>query len=336
MKNDAKNIVATGNPNQEYIVVCLGTEIDSMKTYVGYEAAVAAVKEVRDEIAERFDVDNPERDETWLDICDMDRKDGFKLYNMDEVYQTAFIVKQPKSILDKIKYRLLLIKNAIRGSNDLVDSCVDEIESLVGAEKPDKPYQAELFYGYQECEDGIYHSFELCDPSEKWDADDAAEHLAEQLDCTPDDDRFNWNSMYVNIPDALIERIRRDFVYGASKNESTEKCSDTLCPVCGGAIDPKGGYVTADGLMKLDWTCPSCRSVGMAVYDIHDNKELQFSRHWVISCGEKAIECDSETCVFNPDGICKYKAVYGKEPVLHDDGCSGYCGKEADVWAPGC
>lgn len=251
MKNDTKRIAATGKPTQEYIVVCLGTEIDSIKTCVGYEAAVAAVKEVRDEIAERFYVDNPERDETWFDTCDMDREEGFKLYNMDEVYQTAFIVKQPETLLDKIKYRLLLIKNAISQSNDLVDSCVDEIEKL------------------------------------------AAE-------------------------------LEEDSSVAESNSETEER--DTVCPACGGAIEPKGGIDNGYGELKLHWECPSCGTTGSAVYDIHDNNS--FSYHEIDTYGEKVIECESETCAFNPDGICKYKAVYGKEPVLHDDGCTGYCGKE--------
>lgn len=35
-------------------------------------------------------------------------------------------------------------------------------------------------------------------------------------------------------------------------------------------------------------------------------------------------ECMSETCAFNPNGICRYPLVFGFAPHLHDDGCSGW------------
>lgn len=41
-------------------------------------------------------------------------------------------------------------------------------------------------------------------------------------------------------------------------------------------------------------------------------------------------ECDSETCIFNPDGICKFPFVRGCAPGLSDDGCSDYAYKEND------
>lgn len=39
-------------------------------------------------------------------------------------------------------------------------------------------------------------------------------------------------------------------------------------------------------------------------------------------------ECDSETCLFNPEGICKAPFVTGKAPVLSEDGCTDYCFKD--------
>ena len=39
-------------------------------------------------------------------------------------------------------------------------------------------------------------------------------------------------------------------------------------------------------------------------------------------------ECDSETCVFNPEGICKAPFVTGKAPGLSEDGCTDYCFKD--------
>lgn len=39
-------------------------------------------------------------------------------------------------------------------------------------------------------------------------------------------------------------------------------------------------------------------------------------------------ECDSETCVFNPEGICKAPFVTGKAPGLSENGCTDYCFKD--------
>lgn len=41
-------------------------------------------------------------------------------------------------------------------------------------------------------------------------------------------------------------------------------------------------------------------------------------------------ECDSETCVFNPKGICMVPFVTGNAPGLNEDGCTDYCYKEED------
>lgn len=41
-------------------------------------------------------------------------------------------------------------------------------------------------------------------------------------------------------------------------------------------------------------------------------------------------ECDSETCVFNPKGICMVPFVTGNAPGLSEDGCTDYCYKEED------
>lgn len=42
-------------------------------------------------------------------------------------------------------------------------------------------------------------------------------------------------------------------------------------------------------------------------------------------------ECDSETCAFNPEGVCMYPVVYGKEPDLEAfNGCSGWVEKREE------
>lgn len=40
--------------------------------------------------------------------------------------------------------------------------------------------------------------------------------------------------------------------------------------------------------------------------------------------------CDSEYCAFNPDGICMYPMVYGKQPGLDFNGCKGFRFKRED------
>lgn len=67
-----------------------------------------------------------------------------------------------------------------------------------------------LNYGYQEGEDGIYHSFTLEDPDHITDEDETAKNLAELLDTKPDDDRFGWNNMFVELPKETIARIRTE------------------------------------------------------------------------------------------------------------------------------
>lgn len=39
-------------------------------------------------------------------------------------------------------------------------------------------------------------------------------------------------------------------------------------------------------------------------------------------------ECDSESCVFNPHGVCLAPFVTGHAPAICDDGCGDYCYKE--------
>lgn len=39
-------------------------------------------------------------------------------------------------------------------------------------------------------------------------------------------------------------------------------------------------------------------------------------------------ECDSESCVFNPNGVCLAPFVTGHAPAICDDGCRDYCYKE--------
>lgn len=73
------------------------------------------------------------------------------------------------------------------------------------------PYNVELCYGYFEGECGIYHAFTLVTPEEDL-PDDVEESLAASLEVEADSPNFNWDSMHLNLPDAVVERIKVDGV----------------------------------------------------------------------------------------------------------------------------
>ena len=39
-------------------------------------------------------------------------------------------------------------------------------------------------------------------------------------------------------------------------------------------------------------------------------------------------ECMSETCIFNPEGVCMFPMVSGRAPELNDNGCDDWQCKE--------
>ncbi len=39
-------------------------------------------------------------------------------------------------------------------------------------------------------------------------------------------------------------------------------------------------------------------------------------------------ECDSDSCIFNPKGVCLAPFITGQAPRLHDEGCLDFCYKE--------
>lgn len=39
-------------------------------------------------------------------------------------------------------------------------------------------------------------------------------------------------------------------------------------------------------------------------------------------------ECCSETCIFNPEGICRFPLVCGRKPNISEDGCADWVYKE--------
>ena len=86
-----------------------------------------------------------------------------------------------------------------------------------------KTYRIELYYGYQECESGIYHAFDAVDPHGHHDDEKMAVKLSDTLDTTPDDDNFHYNSMRILLPSSVVARIRadavNDFLISMTKNK---------------------------------------------------------------------------------------------------------------------
>ena len=69
-----------------------------------------------------------------------------------------------------------------------------------------------LNYGYQETEEGIYHSFEATDPAKPESSHRMGKKLAELLDTTTDDERFNWNLMDIALPESVVREIQDDAI----------------------------------------------------------------------------------------------------------------------------
>ena len=85
-----------------------------------------------------------------------------------------------------------------------------------------------LYYGIEEGECGIYHSFEAVDPDAPGDDEGVAGRLAELLDCKAEDDRFAYNSMLIQLPDSLVERIKAEAIQEYLKNEEKAEVADKV------------------------------------------------------------------------------------------------------------
>lgn len=98
-------------------------------------------------------------------------------------------------------YRAVLTENGIQICDEASPNSVPK-------------YQALLYYGIEESESdcSIYHSFRAEDPALLHDDDSIAKELAEQLDCEADDDNFQCRSMYIDLPESLVQRIRNEAV----------------------------------------------------------------------------------------------------------------------------
>ena len=76
------------------------------------------------------------------------------------------------------------------------------------------PYQVELYYACQECENEIYHAFEAVDPAANMDGDKMAEKLAAMLDTFPEDERFSCKSMLIKLPPSVVQMIEDNALKG--------------------------------------------------------------------------------------------------------------------------
>jgi len=87
-------------------------------------------------------------------------------------------------------------------------------------------YQINLYYGYEEHECGIFHSFQAESPAAKINTDTMRKDLAAQLDLDADDERFNWNSMYINLPDSVVAKIQADTIRAIQQKYNLVSLSD--------------------------------------------------------------------------------------------------------------
>lgn len=152
-----------------------------------------------------------------------------------------------------------------------------------------KTYQVELFYGYQECEGGTYHAFEAVDLGKHNDESKIAEALAQLLDTTSDDERFNWNSMPIALPTELVKTIKADALAEHTANErANDAASDRT-------------YIVTE-------VCPHCESEIEMRWDT-DNRGF---KAFCPVCGKRLMLCDE--CRHTSDGehpspnICDYSS----------------------------
>lgn len=73
-------------------------------------------------------------------------------------------------------------------------------------------YVIELNYGYIETTYGIYHTFRITDPEDKTKKNLCSEFM-QDLDYDPEtsDEFFNYDSMILELPDSIVEKIIEDY-----------------------------------------------------------------------------------------------------------------------------
>lgn len=83
-------------------------------------------------------------------------------------------------------------------------------------------HKIELFYGCERGEEGVYHSFLTGDPDDHSDLETVEKALADMLSLDPDDQSFNWDSMYIDLPDSVVEKIKAEGVKEYLENKKGE------------------------------------------------------------------------------------------------------------------
>ena len=72
-----------------------------------------------------------------------------------------------------------------------------------------KHYQVKLCYGYEQNEDGsIFHAFEAISTNESPVEKAVSDSLRETLEADADD--FNWDWMFITLPEQTVRQIRGD------------------------------------------------------------------------------------------------------------------------------
>lgn len=192
-------------------------------------------------------------------------------------------------------------------------------------------HQIELFYGYEELEYNIYHAFLAKDPEEKC-GDEIADELAEMLEVKADGDSFDWDSMYIDLPDSVVEKIGQ----AQTLRERDKRLEELWSQLEDVPMDPDTERLEAPflhfpaGTSREDiWRWFDERHSKGVAYLLHGDG-VDRTEDTATLCYQKQLctECDSETCVFNPDGICKFPFVGGRAPGLNDDGCTDYIYKD--------
>lgn len=75
----------------------------------------------------------------------------------------------------------------------------------------DKSYQVKLCYGYEQNEDGsIFHAFEAISTNECPVKKAVSDSLRETLEADTDD--FNWDWMFITLPEQTVRQIRGDAI----------------------------------------------------------------------------------------------------------------------------
>lgn len=84
-----------------------------------------------------------------------------------------------------------------------------------------------LYYLWQECDEGVYHSFAAADAEVYTKDDDSiVRRLEEMMDCDLNDPhtRADWSCMYINLPQSAVDRIKKKGAEEVAKRKSCQNC----------------------------------------------------------------------------------------------------------------